>query len=107
MGFMDKLKSGAEQLKEASGQAAERAKIEVAELKVKREVNAEYDVLGEKAYALADSGAISHPDLNASVEKIRKLKAELDELAKQEAAIGTEEEPAAAAATPPSEQPPA
>ncbi len=108
MGFMDKLKAGAEQLKDASGQAAQRAKLEMEELKVKRELGGELDAFGQRAYELAESGAISHADLTPGLERIRKLKADLDDLAKREAAIGDEPaEPAEPAATPDEQQPPA
>jgi hypothetical protein len=72
MGFLDKAKAAAEQ-------AANRANETVADVQTKRELAKAYGDFGEKAYELADSGAISHPDLQADVARIRELKAKLDE----------------------------
>ena len=68
MGFMDKAKAMAEQ-------AASKANETVEDVQTKRELTKAYGELGEAAYTLADSGAISHPDLTAHVERIRALRA--------------------------------
>jgi predicted RNA-binding Zn ribbon-like protein len=72
MGFLDKAKAAAEQ-------AANRANETVADVQTKRELTKAYGELGETAYRLADSGAVSHPELQAHVTRIRELQAKLDE----------------------------
>jgi hypothetical protein len=72
MGFLDKAKAAAEQ-------AANRANETVADVQTKRELTKAYGELGESAYKLADSGAISHPELEPQVTRIRELQAKLDE----------------------------
>jgi hypothetical protein len=72
MGFLDKAKAAAEQ-------AANRANETVADVQTKRELTKAYGELGEKVYGLAESGAISHPDLEADVTRIRELQAKLAE----------------------------
>jgi hypothetical protein len=71
MGFLDKAKAAAEQ-------AANRANETVSDVQTKRELTKAYGELGETAYKLADSGAISHPELEAQVTHIRELQAKLD-----------------------------
>ncbi len=72
MGFLDKAKAAAEQ-------AANRANETVADVQTKRELTKAYGELGETAYRLADSGAITHPELDAQVARVRELQAKLDE----------------------------
>jgi hypothetical protein len=72
MGFLDKAKAAAEQ-------AANRANEAVGDVQTKRELTKAYGELGEKTYGLANSGAISHPDLEADVTRIRELQAKLEE----------------------------
>src|SRR3954454_22700853 len=72
MGFLDKAKAVAEQ-------AANRANETVADVQTKRELTKAYGELGETAYRLTDSGAISHPELQAQVARVRELQAKLDE----------------------------
>src|SRR5689334_23879451 len=72
MGFLDKAKAAAEQ-------AANRANETVADVQTKRELSKEYADLGETAFKLADSGAISHPELEAHVTRVRELQAKLDD----------------------------
>jgi hypothetical protein len=72
MGFLDKAKAAAEQ-------AANRANEAVGDVQTKRELAKVYGELGEKAYGLADSGAISHPELQPLVERARALHAKLAE----------------------------
>jgi len=98
MGFLEKVKAGAEQ-------AAARAKLEVQELQTKRDLSAAYGDLGQTAFELVESGAISNDRLTAGIERIKALKAQLADLEKQEAA---EAEPASTTAEPAaSGQPPA
>lgn len=77
MGFLDKAKQAAEQAKQAAEQVADRANDKVSDVQTQRELTKAYGELGEKAYGLADSGAISHPELQADVTRIRELKAKL------------------------------
>jgi hypothetical protein len=104
MGFLDKVKQQAEQ-------AAERAKEGVADVQTKRELSQAYNELGEKAYELASTGAISNAALDPIVERIRSLKAKLEETGAPAAAPDTETPPASAVASteppPASNQPPA
>jgi hypothetical protein len=72
MGFLDKAKAAAEQ-------AANKANEAVGDVQTKRELAKVYGELGEKTYALADSGAISHPELAPLVERARELHAKLAE----------------------------
>jgi hypothetical protein len=81
MSFVDKLKAGAEQAKELAEQAASKAKEEARELQAKRELGQAEAELGRKTFALIESGALSHGDLNEDVERIRALKMKLAELA--------------------------
>jgi hypothetical protein len=79
MGFLDKAKQAAEQAKTAAEQAANRANETVADVQTKRELTKAYAELGETAYRLAGAGAISHPELEAQVARVRELQAKLDE----------------------------
>ena len=85
MGFLDKAKAAAEQ-------AANRANETVADVQTKRELTKAYGDLGETAFKLADSGAISHPELEAQVARIRELQAKLDD---EEAGAANGDAPAA------------
>jgi hypothetical protein len=89
MGFLDKAKAAAEQ-------AASKAKEGVQDVQTKRELSQAYHELGQKAHELATSGALSHPEVAALVEKINALRAQAEQ----------EGEPVAAAAAAPAEPPP-
>jgi hypothetical protein len=89
MGFLDKAKAAAEQ-------AATKAKEGVQDVQTKRELSQAYHELGQKTHELVSSGAVSHPELAALVEKINALRAQAEEDGEPVAA-----EPAA------SDQPPA
>jgi hypothetical protein len=77
MGFLDKAKQAAEQAKSAAEKAADKANDAVGDVQTKRELSKEYGELGETAFKLADSGAITHPELDAHVTRIRELQAKL------------------------------
>ena len=77
MGFLDKAKQAAEQAKSAAEKAADKANVSVGDVQTKRELTKEYGDLGETAFKLADSGAITHPELEAHVTRIRELQAKL------------------------------
>src|SRR4051812_32370688 len=79
MGFLDKAKQAAEQAKQAAEQVADRANDKVSDVQTGRELQKAFGDLGEKAFGLADSGAISHPELEGDVARIRELKAKLAE----------------------------
>jgi hypothetical protein len=87
MGFLDKAKQAAEQAKTAAEKAADRANDAVDDVQTKRELSKAYGDLGETAFRLADSGAISHPELEEHVTRIRGLQTKLDE----DAAPGADE----------------
>ena len=72
MGFLDKAKAAAEQ-------AASKAKETAGELQTKRELSQAYDELGRKTFELVESGEVSSTTLDPLVERIRSLKAQLDE----------------------------
>ena len=83
MGFLDKAKQAAEQAKQAAEQVADRANDKVADVQTQRELSKAYGELGEKTFGLADSGAISHPEIEAELARIRELRAKLDEQAEE------------------------
>src|SRR3954468_11123428 len=78
MGFLDKAKQAAEQAKQAAEQVADKANDKVSDVQTQRELTKAYGELGEKAFGLADTGAIAHSALEADVARIRELKAKLD-----------------------------
>jgi hypothetical protein len=63
--------------KQAAEQAATKAKEGVEDVQQKRELSQAYGELGKTAFELVDSGAISHPQLDATVAKIRDLNEKL------------------------------
>jgi hypothetical protein len=94
MGFLDKAKAAAEQ-------ATAKAKEGVSDVQAKRDLSTAYNELGQKAFELADSGAISHAELDPIVERIRGLKAQDD------AAGATTTASSGGTTPPPSDAPPA
>ena len=74
----EKKTSFMDRLKDATATVATRAKEGVEELQTKHELSQAYGDLGRATAELAESGAVSHPDLSARVEKIRALKAQLE-----------------------------
>jgi hypothetical protein len=71
MGLLDKAKAAAEQ-------AATKAKEGVEEVQTKRELSQAYGELGKNTFELVENGEISDPRLDATVEKIKALKAKLE-----------------------------
>ena len=69
MGLLDKAKAAAEQ-------AAAKAKDTAQDLQAKKDLFQAYQELGQKTFELADSGELSHPQLNEQIQKIRALKAD-------------------------------
>ena len=96
MGFLDKVKSGAEH-------AAAKAKEEAKELQTKRELGQAYDEFGKASYELVERGEFSHADLEAGAERIRSLRARLEAVA----GGGAEAAESGPVEPPPSSGPPA
>ena len=93
MGFLDKAKAAAEQ-------AAAKAKGGVEDVQLKRELGQAYGELGKQTFALIESAALAHADLEPTVAKIRELNeklAEADEPAPEESEALDADEPAAPA----------
>jgi hypothetical protein len=94
VGFLDKAKAAAEQ-------AASKAKETAGEVQTKRDLSTAYNELGQKAFDLIEAGEVSSPELETIAERIRGLKAQLDEKEPVGAAASSGTEP------PPSDAPPA
>src|SRR5260370_429050 len=71
MGFLDKVKTNLQD-------TAQMAREGLEELQTKRELTRAYGDFGRKAFELLESGELSHAQLQAGAEEIRKLKAELE-----------------------------
>ena len=102
MGFLDKAKQAAEQAKEKAEQVADRANEKVSDVQTQRELQKVYGEIGETAFRLADSGAISHPDLDPLVARARELRTKLEDEAGATPAEPTEavEQPLSGAEAP-------
>ena len=96
MGFIDKLKAGAEEAAGLAGQAAgqakelaektaSRAKQEARELQLKRDLSDAYDDLGRTAFELWEAGEITSPLLESRAGRIKTLREQLDELSEEPA----------------------
>ncbi|HEU5363001.1 MAG TPA: hypothetical protein VFU56_06630 [Gaiellaceae bacterium] len=68
MGLLDKAKQAAEQ-------AAAKAREGVEDVQAKRDLGQAYNELGKAAFELAESGDLSHPGLDAAVERVRAAQA--------------------------------
>ena len=79
-----------DRLKDATGVVATKAREGVEELQTRHELSQAYNDLGRATADLVQSGAVSHPDLTERVDKIRALKAQLE----QAPATETSAEPA-------------
>ena len=71
MGLLDKIKDNIQE-------TANLAKEGLEDLQTKRELGSAYGDLGKKAFDLVDQGKLQSPELGVEVDKIRKLKAELE-----------------------------
>jgi hypothetical protein len=109
MGFLDKLKEGAEQAKELAQQAAEKAKDEAKELQLKRQMNNEFEELGKLVFDLVQRGDVSHADFSAGVQRIVEIKSQLAALEAGDGSSAGTNPPAASPPppAPPSDAPPA
>lgn len=72
MGLLDKAKAAAEQ-------AAGKAKEGIGDVQAKRDLSHAYNELGKTTFELVESGALSHPQLAALIDKTRALKAQVEE----------------------------
>jgi hypothetical protein len=79
MGFMDKLKAGAEDIKVGAGDATTRARETVQEAQVRRDLAQAYTELGRTTYTLVDEGALRDERLDHAVQRIRELGAQLSD----------------------------
>jgi hypothetical protein len=66
MGFLDKAKA-------AAGQAVAKTKEVGDDLQLKRDLGQAYDELGKAAFALIESGELSHEKLEEPAARIREL----------------------------------
>lgn len=67
-----------DRLKDATGVVATKAREGIEDLQTRHELSQAYSDLGRTTADLVESGAVTHQDLVASVEKIKALKAELE-----------------------------
>jgi len=109
MGLLDQMKASAGDIaskaKEGAADLAAKAKEEARELQLKRDLAKAHEELGQKAYALVDSGAIAHAELAPPVERIRELSGEIAAHAERQPASATAGKPSATdaeAGSPPS-----
>ena len=93
MGFLDKAKA-------AGQQAAAKAKEGVEDVQTKRELSQAYGELGKIAHELIESGEISHPRLEALVQKIRTLSEPAPEPVGATAGTATDHDPSQPPAMP-------
>jgi hypothetical protein len=82
MGLLDKVK---ENIQETATMAREG----VEDLQTKRELGQAFDELGRKAFDLIDAGTLNAAELDAEVDQIRRLKAELEPQASAETPRGS------------------
>jgi len=101
MGFIDKVKAS---VKSGAEMATTKAQEEYGKMQVRRELTDAYEILGTKAFELAERGEISHSELAPLVEQARTAKAKLDRIGKDEAEAApaaSAEQPEPAAEEPP------
>jgi len=67
-----------DRLKEATANVTQMTREGVETLQTKRELSQAYGELGRKTAELVQSGAVTHPDLTAMVDRIAELKAQLE-----------------------------
>jgi hypothetical protein len=72
MGLLDKAKLAAEQ-------AVTKTKEGVEDVQTKRDLGTAYGDLGKKTFELVDAGELDRPEFAELVEKIRGLKAKLED----------------------------
>jgi hypothetical protein len=72
MSFFDRAK-------QVAGQAASKAKEEIGDAQTRRELGQNYEALGKLTFELVSSGEITNAQLDPTVEKIKTLKAQLED----------------------------
>jgi hypothetical protein len=81
MGLLDQVKASAGDIAskamEGAADLAAKAKDEAKELQLKRDLAKAHEELGQKAYALVDSGAIAHDELDRHVARVREVSAQI------------------------------
>lgn len=77
MGWMDKLKAGAEEVKTGAGEATARARETMRDAEVRRELQNAYTELGRTTYTLVDEGSLNDERLDHAVARIRELGSQL------------------------------
>jgi len=65
--------------KQVAGQAASKAKEELAEVQTRRELDQAYEDLGKTTLGLVESGELAHSQLAAPIERIKALQAQLND----------------------------
>ena len=65
-------------LKDATSTVASNVREGVEDLQLRHELSQAYGELGRLTVGLVESGAVTHPELAAPVEKIGELKAQLE-----------------------------
>ena len=79
MGFMDKLKAGAEEVKVGAGEATARARDTVQDAQLRRDLAQAYAELGRTTYTLVDEGSLHDERLDHAVRRIRDLGVQLSD----------------------------
>jgi hypothetical protein len=77
MGWRDKLKAGAEEVKTGAGEATARARETMHDAQVRRELQNAYTELGRTTYTLVDEGSLNDERLDRAVARIRELGSQL------------------------------
>jgi hypothetical protein len=77
MGWRDKLKAGAEEVKTGAGEATARARETMHDAQVRRELQNAYTELGRTTYTLVDEGSLRDERLDNAVARIRELGSQL------------------------------
>jgi hypothetical protein len=77
MGWRDKLKAGAEEVKTEAGEATARARETMHDAQVRRELQNAYTELGRTTYTLVDAGSLKDERLDYAVARIRELGSQL------------------------------
>jgi hypothetical protein len=77
MGWRDKLKAGAEEVKSGAGEATARARETMHDAQVRHELQNAYTELGRTTYTLVDEGSLKDERLDNAVARIRELGSQL------------------------------
>jgi ATP-dependent DNA ligase len=89
-----------DRLKDATGVVVEKTREGIGDLQTRQALSRAYNDLGRTTVELVEKGELTHPQLTAGVEEIKKLKAEL------EAEGGSEAPASEPAAEPAADEPP-